>query len=164
MVLNAGSKLTYDSAALARGERVVSLTGEAFFDVKASAEHPFVIKTGKVDVRVLGTTFNLKAYPNDRRVETYLISGKVEVAYKTKGEEAQIRLRPLERVVIDLPEADKAPAAIVKPIPVAVAQPNSGAGAAEAPNQRSPPGCKGASNSRTSPSHNSSTSWKGGMM
>ncbi|WP_341835705.1 FecR domain-containing protein [Chitinophaga pollutisoli] len=124
VILNAGSKLTYDSAALARGERVVRLTGEGFFDVKASAEHPFIIQTGKVDVRVLGTTFNLKAYPNDRRVETYLISGKVEVAYKTKGEEAQIRLQPLERVVIDLPVLDDAPAPALRPVPVAVIQPD----------------------------------------
>ncbi|WP_164714235.1 FecR family protein [Chitinophaga rhizosphaerae] len=117
VVLNAGSKLTYDSTALANGERTVTLMGEGFFDVKASAEHPFVIRTGKVDVRVLGTTFNLKAYPKDNRVETFLITGKVEIAYKTKGEEAQVRLRPLERLVIDLPATGDAPAATLKPLP-----------------------------------------------
>lgn len=131
VVLNAGSKLTYDAEALAKGERVVTLTGEGYFDVKASAEHPFIIKTGKVDVRVLGTTFNLKAYPNDRRVETYLISGKVEVAWQTKGEEAQIRLQPLERVVINLPAAEEAASATMKRLPAVVPQPIAVPGAPE---------------------------------
>ncbi len=115
VVLNAGSKLSYDSAALAKGERIVTLTGEGFFDVKASAEHPFIIKTGKVDVRVLGTTFNLKAYPNDNRVETYLISGKVEIAYTSKGENTAVRLQPLERLVINLPAAEEAAARDAEP-------------------------------------------------
>lgn len=139
VVLNAGSRLTYDSAGLARGERVVTLSGEGYFDVKASAEHPFVIKTGKVDVRVLGTTFNLKAYPNDHRVETYLISGKVEVAYGTKGAEEQIRLRPLEKVVISLPAGGAAPAATLKPAaPELLQTPATTAGEPEAPALREP--------------------------
>lgn len=103
VILNAGSRLQYDSAALSAGTRIVTLYGEGFFKVKADENHPFMIKTGKVDVRVLGTVFNLKAYPEDNRVETYLISGKVEVAYKDKDKETRTQLKPRERFVINLP-------------------------------------------------------------
>lgn len=102
VILNAGSRLEYDSTALLAGTREVTLHGEGFFKVKADENHPFMIKTGKVDVRVLGTVFNLKAYPEDNRVETYLISGKVEVAYKTKDKETRTQLKPRERFVVNL--------------------------------------------------------------
>lgn len=120
VILNAGSRLQYDAAALLAGNRVVSLHGEGFFKVKADENHPFMIKTGKVDVRVLGTVFNLKAYPEDNRVETYLISGKVEVAYKNKDKETRTQLKPRERFVINLPAeeatAEKQPVAqLMKP-------------------------------------------------
>lgn len=105
VTLNAGSRLQYDSAALLAGKREVTLYGEGFFKVKADENHPFTIKTGKVDVRVLGTVFNLKAYPEDNRVETYLISGKVEVAYKHQDKETRTQLKPMERFVINLPGA-----------------------------------------------------------
>lgn len=102
VILNAGSSLEYDSTALLAGKREVTLYGEGFFKVKADENHPFMIKTGKVDVRVLGTIFNLKAYPEDNRVETYLISGKVEVTYRNKDKETRTQLKPRERFVINL--------------------------------------------------------------
>ncbi|SIN64566.1 FecR family protein [Chitinophaga niabensis] len=107
VILNAGSRLQYDGEALRKGNRVVTLYGEGFFKVKADENHPFMIKTGKVEVRVLGTVFNLKAYPEDNRVETYLISGKVEVAYNKN----RTQLKPRERFVINLSATEKQPAA-----------------------------------------------------
>jgi ferric-dicitrate binding protein FerR (iron transport regulator) len=116
VILNAGSRLQYDSVALLAGNREVTLYGEGFFKVKADENHPFMIKTGKVDVRVLGTVFNLKAYPEDNRVETYLISGKVEVAYRHEDKETRTQLKPRERFVINLPVAETKEAAPEKQV------------------------------------------------
>ena len=63
--LNAGSKLTYDKT-YGNTLREVTLTGEAFFDVVHNAEKPFVIHTSKINIRVLGTKFNVKSYPTDK--------------------------------------------------------------------------------------------------
>lgn len=92
--LNAGSKVTY-----AEGRRELTLVGEAFFDIKHDPEHPFIIHTGKLDIKVLGTSFNIKAYPNDSTVETTLINGKVEIDWPG-GAQAGIVLRPSEKVVV----------------------------------------------------------------
>lgn len=106
VILNAGSRLEYDEAGLANGRREVRLEGEGFFNVKADEQHPFVIKTGKVDIVVLGTTFNLKAYPKDNRVETFLISGKVEVAYLENGQRTRRQLTPSQRFIVSLPAVE----------------------------------------------------------
>lgn len=77
VVLNAASKLQY----MADWEtREVILEGEAFFDVKASSELPFVITSGEVRTRVLGTSFNIQAYPKDGKISVGVISGKVEMS------------------------------------------------------------------------------------
>lgn len=112
VTLNAGSRLRYDSAALLSGTREVSLEGEGFFNIKADPQHPFIIKTGKVDIKVLGTTFNLKAYPGDKQVETCLYSGKVEVSYKHLDKNKAVVLHPKERLVIDLPALEQVPSAV----------------------------------------------------
>lgn len=77
VVLNAASKLQYlaDWAT-----REVILEGEAFFDVKASSELPFVITSGEVRTRVLGTSFNIQAYPKDGKISVGVITGKVEMS------------------------------------------------------------------------------------
>lgn len=60
--------------------REVHLYGEAYFQVASSVEHPFIVKTESMDVRVTGTEFNVKAYKEDNLVQTTLIRGKVSVA------------------------------------------------------------------------------------
>lgn len=75
--LNANSKLIYPSVFTA-DNRSVHLTGEAFFHVKHQAHTPFVVKTEKQEVKVLGTEFNLSAY-SGKAVSTALISGSVEI-------------------------------------------------------------------------------------
>jgi len=99
--LNAGSKVTY-----AEGRRELTLTGEAFFDIKHDPEHPFIIHTGKLDIKVLGTSFNIKAYPNDSTIETTLINGKVEIDWPG-GAQAGIVLRPNEKVVVPVGRVQK---------------------------------------------------------
>ena len=96
--LNAGSKVVYADNFLA-GKRELTLQGEAFFDVHHDPKHPFIIHTGQVDVRVLGTTLNVRAYPEDSAIETTLINGKVEIDVKGRQKQT-IVLRPSEKVSV----------------------------------------------------------------
>lgn len=100
--LNAGSKVKY-AENFANGRRELTLTGEAFFDVKHDPEHPFIIHAGKLDVKVLGTSFNIRAYPNDSTMETTLIKGKVEIDFQGNPQ-SNIVLQPNEKVVIPVKE------------------------------------------------------------
>jgi len=94
--LNGGSKLVYEDG-FGKSDRVVFLEGEAFFDVKADPAHPFIVNTGKLSVKVLGTAFNVNTY--DDAVETVLIKGKIEVQLKNQ-EESRIVLKPLEKITV----------------------------------------------------------------
>lgn len=60
-------------------DREVWLSGEAYFDVKHDDAHPFIVHSLNNDIKVLGTVFNIKAYPNSPVSETFLIRGRVEV-------------------------------------------------------------------------------------
>ena len=76
--LNSDSRLAYPTVFKGK-ERVVSLEGEAYFKVAKDTEHPFIVKSGNLQVRVLGTEFNVRSYsPTDVRVT--LITGKVAVS------------------------------------------------------------------------------------
>jgi len=76
--LNAGSVLKYPKTF--KGDtREVTLTGEAFFDVAKDAKHPFIIHTDKMDTKVLGTSFNIQAYPDKNIQEVSVVTGKVNV-------------------------------------------------------------------------------------
>jgi ferric-dicitrate binding protein FerR (iron transport regulator) len=110
--LNAGSKVTYLTP-FADGKRELTLSGEAYFDVKHDPAHPFVIHTGKLNVRVLGTTLNVKAYPGDSLTETTLIKGKVEVEFNNHTHTSVV-LQPSEKLIVstgrnqsDLPDAGR---------------------------------------------------------
>lgn len=76
--LNSGSRLSYNYQYSTR-DRIVSLEGEAFFDVKKETQYPFVVKTGSVDVQVHGTAFNVSAYVDDDDVTVSLLRGKVSL-------------------------------------------------------------------------------------
>ena len=81
--LNAGSSLRYPVKFT--GEiREVFLTGEGYFEVMKDADHPFVVNAGEIDVRVLGTSFNVNAYPDNGTIETTLVEGKVRVEHEEK--------------------------------------------------------------------------------
>lgn len=96
--LNANSKITYDKN-YGNRLREVMLTGEAYFDVVKNAERPFVIHTAKMDIKVLGTAFNVKCYPGEKTTETSLIRGSIEVTLKDRLE--KIMLKPNEKLVIN---------------------------------------------------------------
>ena len=95
--LNAGSKITYGSS-FGSLHRNIQLTGEAFFDVKKS-NIPFIIHTSTVQIKVLGTVFNVKAYPTEQTIVTSLIRGRVEVSMD-KSPERKIILNPNEKLVL----------------------------------------------------------------
>lgn len=108
--INAGSKLSYDND-FGNALREVNLIGEAFFDVTHNAEKPFIIHTSKMDIRVLGTEFNVRCYPDEEKIETSLIRGRIEVTLKNKPDE-KIYLKPNEKLILindDIVEAPKLP-------------------------------------------------------
>lgn len=79
VTINSGSKLTYTTSP-SSFNRKVELEGEAFFDVKKDPDHPFIVKTSLISIKVLGTVFNVEAYKNGlQQVKTTLIRGKVEI-------------------------------------------------------------------------------------
>ncbi len=76
--LNYGSVLRYPSHFY--GEtREVSIQGEGYFNVAHNAAKPFIVKTGKINIKVLGTEFNVEAYPDNAIVSATLVKGKVEL-------------------------------------------------------------------------------------
>lgn len=79
--LNAASSITYP-AVFAGQERIVSITGEAYFEVARNPQKPFVVKTTDQTIRVLGTHFNVNAYPDETGVKTSLLEGKVKIGEK----------------------------------------------------------------------------------
>lgn len=82
--LNAGSRLVYPENFTGK-TREVLLVGEAFFDVKHDKQHPFIVQTDAFRVKVLGTRFNVSAYPTDNVVETVLAEGKVSLERNDAG-------------------------------------------------------------------------------
>ncbi len=95
--LNAGSKISYNKD-FGIAKREITLTGEAFFDITKNPEKPFIIHTSVIDIKVLGTQFNVKSYPSDKTTETSLIRGSVEVFVKNR--EGKIILKPNEKLVV----------------------------------------------------------------
>src|SRR5680860_737480 len=83
--LNAGSSLKYPVKFVKDQNRQVFLTGEGYFDVTKDREHPFVVTSGTMDVRVLGTKFNITAYPEDREINTVLVEGAVSLYGSQSG-------------------------------------------------------------------------------
>ncbi len=86
--LNAGSSLKYPSE-FSRKLRSVHLTGEAFFSVTKNQSKPFVVETKSLEVRVLGTKFDLKAYPDEHQTIATLQEGKIEIQ-TVKNQKRQI--------------------------------------------------------------------------
>jgi transmembrane sensor len=79
IVLNAGSKLTYPDK-FRNGKRDISLEGEAFFEVVRDEQKPFIVRTGHMRTQVLGTSFNIQAYPNEHTMRVSVLTGKVAVS------------------------------------------------------------------------------------
>jgi ferric-dicitrate binding protein FerR (iron transport regulator) len=102
--LNADSKLTYGQNFLGN-TREVTLTGEAYFDVAHASSPetghriPFIIHTNSIDIKVLGTAFNVRSYPGERTIETALIRGSVEITLHNSPDK-KIVLKPDEKLIV----------------------------------------------------------------
>ncbi len=77
--LNAGSTLTYPIKFVPGQQRKVTLIGEAFFHVKKNENSPFIVTSQSLDIRVLGTQFNVTSYPEDTNQKTVLVEGSVRL-------------------------------------------------------------------------------------
>lgn len=99
VILNKDSELTYDSATFGVSTREVTLTGEAYFDVTHDAERKFVVRTGEVRTQVLGTAFNVSAYPGQREITVTVERGLVQV-----GDEKQVfaKVKPNEQLAVNV--------------------------------------------------------------
>ena len=87
--LNGDSELEFP-VSFAKGERVVKFRGEAYFEVAKDAEHPFIVKTKRLNTRVLGTSFNVKAYDSEPEASTTLLSGRVEVSLSGETDDSLV--------------------------------------------------------------------------
>lgn len=120
--LNAGSKLHYEND-FNGATREVRLEGEAFFDVIKQPERPFIVHTSGINIKVLGTAFNVKSYPEDKTVETTLYRGLVEVSRQEDITEKTIQLKPNEKLIlakqaaIEEPELSDVKAPVKKQLP-----------------------------------------------
>jgi len=87
--LNSKSKISY----MENYPRTIQLNGEAFFEVAKDKAHPFTVETvDNVTIKALGTSFNVKAYPNNTYLETTLVTGKIEVSAKNYFDDKIIML------------------------------------------------------------------------
>ena len=92
--LNAASSIRYPVAF--GQERVVSITGEVYFDIRQDAAKPFIVNTSRSSIQVLGTAFNIMDYADERQQQTTLVSGAVKVM---AGKEAVV-LKPGKMAVV----------------------------------------------------------------
>jgi transmembrane sensor len=120
--LNGSSKLVYDNEHFGRVIREVTLTGEGYFNVVKNAAKPFIIHTSKMDIKVLGTIFNIRCYLGEKNTETSLIRGSIEVTLKNRKD--KIMLKPSEKLIISDEVAAKPAKAAVADNPVGKGIPN----------------------------------------
>lgn len=102
--LNSSSSLRYSSNLLnSDQQRVVYLDGEAYFEVNKNEKHPFIVKSRKQDVTVLGTHFNINAYADEEEVKTTLLEGRVKVALP-ESEASAVYLNPNQQAILSAEE------------------------------------------------------------
>ncbi|HWW40309.1 FecR family protein [Pedobacter sp.] len=78
--LNAASKLSYPVSFATHQNRIVELSGEAYFEVAKDKTHPFIVKNRQQQIRVLGTHFNINGYGDEGEIKTTLLEGSVEIS------------------------------------------------------------------------------------
>lgn len=107
--LNAGSSISYP-VAFVGSERKVSITGEAYFEVAHNAQKPFYVTKGAMEVKVLGTHFNVNAYEDEEAIRVTLLEGSVQVSSRELGVRSQnppkgnlsqrVRIQPGEQAAL----------------------------------------------------------------
>jgi len=117
IILNSGSRLTYPKNYASADVREVYLSGEAYFKIVHDKQHPFIIHTAHFDIKDIGTTFNVKAYPGEKVTEASLIEGAIEISFKNSTTK-KILLKPSQKAILannDLNNKDQTSAEKVDP-------------------------------------------------
>jgi len=96
--LNAKSKVDY-AAGFGTRTREVFLTGEAYFEVTHNAKLPFIVHTDEADIKVLGTSFNVRSYPDEYRMEAALLTGSIELTLHADTQH-RILLKPSDKIIV----------------------------------------------------------------
>ncbi|MFW0718764.1 FecR family protein [Pedobacter sp. N23S346] len=100
VMLNSGSSIRYQKDFLKNNNRLVQLSGEAFFDVRHQRKQPFVVESGKIKTVVYGTSFNIRAYKSESHIQVSVTSGKVGVL-KNEDKSKPIFLLPHNSLTFD---------------------------------------------------------------
>ena len=95
--LNSGTKFRYPVTFSSR-TRDVFVEGEAYFNVAKDAKHPFVVSAGSLKIKVLGTSFNVCAYPEDNEFSATLDEGSINAVNTTSGD--GVKLNPGEQLIL----------------------------------------------------------------
>ena len=98
--VNSDSKLSYPET-FQGNTREVFLEGEAFFDIVKDPSHPFIVHTSGIDVKVLGTAFNVKAYNSEPTIEATLVHGLIEVTKVNQSNASKVILKPHEKLIFN---------------------------------------------------------------
>ncbi len=101
--INSGSRFKYP-VSFGKKTRQVFLSGEAFFDVTRKEKQTFVVTTHDASVKVLGTAFNVKSYPEDAKTQTTVVRGLVSVQRLNENEEVLIRPNQMAVIRNSVPE------------------------------------------------------------
>jgi transmembrane sensor len=96
--LNSGSTLKYNNQ-FGKKKREVQLTGEGYFEVTKDKSKPFLVNTNNIEIKVLGTVFNVHSYLNDSTVEVNLLEGKVDVSFLNSDNSKTLTLMPNEKMI-----------------------------------------------------------------
>ena len=97
--LSPESKLIYEQQ-YGKNSRHVKLIGEGYFEVVRNTKIPFIVETQNLNIKVLGTSFNVEAYNDDERIRTTLVRGAVEL--NSEKLKSPVRLTPGDRFTLDL--------------------------------------------------------------
>jgi len=108
--LNAASSLRFPTR-FQGSARIVELIGEAYFEVtgkgRANQQMPFIVRTPHQEIKVLGTDFNISAYPDDPMIKTTLIAGAVRVSSLVGGQTTRsVQLKPGQKAVSKKQDAE----------------------------------------------------------
>lgn len=117
--LNSGSTLEYPQT-FAKNSREVKLTGEGYFDVAKNQDKPFIVKTSDLSIKVLGTIFNVKSYPEEGTIETTLLEGSVAISKRQDNQRTKniVYLKPNEKATYIKKEGKIVQAELISRIPV----------------------------------------------
>ncbi len=96
--INSDTKISYKDD-FGNASREIFLEGEAYFDIVKDESRPFIVHTSNMNIKVLGTVFNVRAYNDENNTQASLIKGSIEVTL-TKDKSKIIRLKPYEKIIL----------------------------------------------------------------